>query len=668
MEHVYLENEYPTAYEVFKNPSYQGLATSFQTFLHFRKDALYQFPIIDTLSSYSEPHAQVSFQLLTFSQNTNIHQTLVELHSSSPFKKSLNYPELVQFHETNEAPMNSIMTITDDQSGFDTKKGESGFLQVPQMPRRSITPNVENACPGLSSFEKNAIRDIHLRYFAKGKDNLYNSITPNLSYLEEEPDGKEVLGKASRVNSIYEDITDNWGSIIVPRLSEADERFVSPSFLLDRTLDITDDCFSFIEEGSIQAVRYFNPSESPASKNLLASKFQWEVDIPNPYSPILRKMVICESYDISEPTLLIICSICLVGFTSSLSLEFSNFEALNKACIDYHKEMFTTRSLFSEKIVATLSKLDVSYLSCGFEHCALVTSSGKVMTWGYGSSGCLGHGNNLSSAQPKEINDLKDECVIYLECGGYHTVAISVSGEAIVWGRGDVHQIGLAHRQLCKDEMGYVAFRPCKLSYFNVRNIKLKSVACGESHTILLDNEGKIHSFGWGQHGQLGVPRSQLTPQLMTQEIITIKTLTKKCVKVSAGSIFSACLNEIGEVWVWGSGSQGQLGLGPMVKKSEEPVKVDGIHEFIVDIVCGENYLICIGANGKVLGWGQGKAGVFSSQDKSYPVGSEIICSFPKVLGETDNAHHFVVHGRKGISSQEYLAIADAMKNKACNN
>ena len=676
------EFNFPSAYEVLKHKNYQGVVSSYFSFFHFRKDALYQFPLIDTMHISSEPRAQVSFNLLTFTQNISISHTLQLLHASSPFKKSSSLPDIFKGQESNEAPINSIATSIEDNFVKCTDKGESttGFLEVPQFPRRSITPSIESSRPGLDSFEKNAIRDIHLRYIAKGKDNLYSSITPNNSYLDAQGDrtGKSIENevelnshfsiKLSRVSSICEDITENWGSIIAPRMSEAEERFISPSIVLERTMSIDygEECFSFVEEGVVQAVKDFNPSESPASKNLLlSSKFRWEVGIPNPNSPILRKMVICESPDISEPSLYIIASICLVGFTSALSLEYSNIEAVNKACIDYHKEAFTTKSLFSEKVVLSLSKLEVMYLSCGFEHCALVTARGKVMTWGYGSSGCLGHGSILSSNHPKEVADIKDDCVVYLECGGYHTVAVTEIGEAIVWGRGDVHQLGLAHRQLCKDEMGYVAFRPCKLSYFSVRGLKLKAVACGESHTLLLDSEGKIFSFGWGQHGQLGVHRSQLTPQLMTQEIVCVKTLQKKAIKISAGSIFSACLNEAGEVWVWGSGAQGELGLGPSVKKSEEPVKVEGINEFIVDIVCGENYMICVAASGRVLGWGQGRAGIFSSQDKNFPVGTEIICSFPKILGETDIAHHFVVqnYSRNIISSQEYHGIVNAMKH-----
>ena len=45
----------------------------------------------------------------------------------------------------------------------------------------------------------------------------------------------------------------------------------------------------------------------------------------------------------------------------------------------------------------------VKWISCGFEHCIAVTESGRVVSWGYGASGSLGHGNNTSYTQPKMI-------------------------------------------------------------------------------------------------------------------------------------------------------------------------------------------------------------------------------------------------------------------------
>jgi len=56
--------------------------------------------------------------------------------------------------------------------------------------------------------------------------------------------------------------------------------------------------------------------------------------------------------------------------------------------------------------------------------------SGSVVTWGYGASGALGHGDYVSYTQPKLITSggLQSKRIIYGECGGYHTGVISEDG------------------------------------------------------------------------------------------------------------------------------------------------------------------------------------------------------------------------------------------------
>jgi alpha-tubulin suppressor-like RCC1 family protein len=65
---------------------------------------------------------------------------------------------------------------------------------------------------------------------------------------------------------------------------------------------------------------------------------------------------------------------------------------------------------------------------------------GTVASWGYGASGCLGHGNRISYTSPKIINcgAIESKFINYIECGGYHNGAITSEGELVMWGRSDV--------------------------------------------------------------------------------------------------------------------------------------------------------------------------------------------------------------------------------------
>lgn len=381
------------------------------------------------------------------------------------------------------------------------------------------------------------------------------------------------------------------------------------------------------------------------------------VECPDGNSPILRKLVVCEEKQ-KQPergtkNLQIVGSVCCAGYNSAPSLEFSNVEGRSRGCIMYDKtakHVFT--SLCSTKIMQSFLQVQVSWVVCGFEHCALITTKGEVMTWGYGSSGCLGHGDTNSYPTPTTVSDLIGSSIVYMECGGYHNAAITDEGEMYVWGRGDVHQLGISMKHLCKDELGYVALRPMLVEDFYRSGKKLKGVACGEAHTLALDSEGTVYAFGWAEDGQLGIFENELKNSVMTASVRQVKALAKlRVVKVSAGSIFSACLTDSGQVYVWGNGEQGQLGLGNRVKFAEFPLLVDTLStEFTIDIVCGESHVICLTQSGKLFGWGQGLAGVFDSKATSvftetFPVGSDLVCYVPRRLFEADIAHRFVIPG-----------------------
>ena len=44
-----------------------------------------------------------------------------------------------------------------------------------------------------------------------------------------------------------------------------------------------------------------------------------------------------------------------------------------------------------------------------------------------------------------------------------------------------------------------------RLAEWGLEGIKISQVAAGERHTLLLSTEGNVYSFGDGQQGQLGV-------------------------------------------------------------------------------------------------------------------------------------------------------------------
>ena len=147
---------------------------------------------------------------------------------------------------------------------------------------------------------------------------------------------------------------------------------------------------------------------------------------------------------------------------------------------------------------------------------------GFVFSWGLGNSGCLGHGDHATVEEPRLIEALTESrggqlypMALFVEAGGYHNAAISSRGQALVWGRGDVGQLGVGKEQLSEDQRGRVALTPTAVDLPNQRVVQL---ALGEVHSLVLaesteagqDRKQQLYSCGWNGFGQLGISASQL--------------------------------------------------------------------------------------------------------------------------------------------------------------
>ena len=181
--------------------------------------------------------------------------------------------------------------------------------------------------------------------------------------------------------------------------------------------------------------------------------------------------------------------------------------------------------------------------------------------------------------------------------------------------------------------MGSVSLTPVKLGVSQIR-----AVACGEAHTLLLDGTGAVLSFGWGEQGQLGV-ELEGAPSARMQRV----ELPFKVNRISSGAVFSAALSEFGNLYVWGNGEQGQLGLGTKVCRANTPLLLSRLkHELLVDFLCGDSHMFCITSTGKIFGWGKGIVGLFEDY-VNFPNESEVVSFSPKQLQNIEIAHRFIV-------------------------
>ena len=77
-------------------------------------------------------------------------------------------------------------------------------------------------------------------------------------------------------------------------------------------------------------------------------------------------------------------------------------------------------------------------INLGRYHSSLLTSEGRIYTWGYNLSGQLGDGTYIDKSTPVEItsqiNLLSTEVPIQISLGGSHSSVLVQSGKIFTWG------------------------------------------------------------------------------------------------------------------------------------------------------------------------------------------------------------------------------------------
>lgn len=76
-----------------------------------------------------------------------------------------------------------------------------------------------------------------------------------------------------------------------------------------------------------------------------------------------------------------------------------------------------------------------------------VTDNGIVMTCGLGDLGCLGHGDWINSTKPKLIEALLSFDVTSVSCGSAHVAVVTSEGVVFSWGSGGDGRLGLGDEE-----------------------------------------------------------------------------------------------------------------------------------------------------------------------------------------------------------------------------
>lgn len=252
---------------------------------------------------------------------------------------------------------------------------------------------------------------------------------------------------------------------------------------------------------------------------------------------------------------------------------------------------------------------NVKLLSAGSTHSLALSSDGTVWTWGGNSSGQLGNGDNSGSkvGVPTSVKGLKN--VVAVSGGWVHSLALDVDGGLWSWGGDYYGQLGDG-----KTENAYI---PAIIPGLP----KLIAISAGSYHSLALAADGAVWSWGQNTYGQLGTPGTVGTLPRVVAGLPKIKS-------IAAGNHHSVALAEDGSTWVWGE----SLGAG-LATNGTFPIRT-GLPKAIVAIAAGMGHSLALGNDGAVWAWGRNDAGQIG--DGSFA------SRFAAVRAEDENATGFL--------------------------
>ena len=174
-----------------------------------------------------------------------------------------------------------------------------------------------------------------------------------------------------------------------------------------------------------------------------------------------------------------------------------------------------------------------------------------VFSCGSGECEQLGHGNYCYSLDmPRLLRSLVRVPIARISVGGIHSIALTTTGEVWSWGCNDDCALG---RSGAENVPGRVR------GLLNGRFVQ--RIACGDSHSIALDSEGRV--FAWGTYkgadGYLGFDaktKKQAEPRFLSD----VWKQYGEASEVSCGNDHTGVVTRSGQAVVWGYNGQGQLG------------------------------------------------------------------------------------------------------------
>ncbi|XP_049870394.1 probable E3 ubiquitin-protein ligase HERC4 [Pectinophora gossypiella] len=250
----------------------------------------------------------------------------------------------------------------------------------------------------------------------------------------------------------------------------------------------------------------------------------------------------------------------------------------------------------SPVLVETFKGCTLTAIACGIQHSMALDEWGQPFSWGSDTMGQLGSNLGVDSQdKPKIVKFLATKNVIQIDCGSYHSVALTNNGELYAWGANTYGQCGLG-------TMTSKETTPQPIT--SLLGVPIALISCGNHHTFALSKSGAV--FGWGKntHGQLGL--SDRENRCYPSHLKTLRNV--KVCHIACGEDFTVFLTLDGGVFTCGAGEYGQTGHGATRDELVPRKVMELMGSTVTQVACGRRHLLCR-VGDRILACGYGARG-----------------------------------------------------------
>ena len=157
---------------------------------------------------------------------------------------------------------------------------------------------------------------------------------------------------------------------------------------------------------------------------------------------------------------------------------------------------------------------------------------------------------------PRKVAALDGVVATSVACGDSHSCVVDDEGRLYTWGwnGSQISGFGL----LGHGDKEKQVLTPKLVRSLEDSGARVASASCGECHTAIMTDDGEVLSCGSGEHGLNGNASSGdvLAPEPVSE------LDHEHVVQLEAGSAFTVARCKDGDVYLWGRNDQGQLGTG----------------------------------------------------------------------------------------------------------